>query len=134
MPLLSNSNKPRVILGLMTFGPDTSTGARITSPEEYTTFLDHLQGAGYNELDTARVYVGGKQEAFTRDAQWKERGFTLATKVYPHTPGTHSAKILTEQFETSLKELGTDCVDIFYLHAAVSATLHIEFTITLGND
>jgi aflatoxin B1 aldehyde reductase len=26
--------------------------------------------------------------------------------------------VLTEKFETSLKELGADCVDIFYLHAA----------------
>jgi aflatoxin B1 aldehyde reductase len=83
--------------------------------------LDHLQAAGYNEVDTARAYIGGKQEAFTRDAKWKERGLTLATKVYPDTPGKHTPENLTEHFNTSLKELGTDCVDIFYLHAAVCA-------------
>lgn len=121
MPLLTtSSNKPRVILGLMTFGPDQEAGARITSLDEYNKFLDHLQGAGYNEVDTARTYVAGKQEAFTREAKWKERGLTLATKVYPDVPGKHSAATLTELFNTSLKELGTDCVDIFYLHAAVS--------------
>ncbi|CZS92236.1 related to aflatoxin B1-aldehyde reductase GliO-like [Rhynchosporium graminicola] len=102
----------------MTFGPDTSTGARITSLDDYNTFLDHLQAAGYNEIDTARSYVGGKQEAFTKDAHWKERGLTLATKVYPDKPGKHSREVLTKEFNTSLKELGTDCVDIFYLHAA----------------
>jgi aflatoxin B1 aldehyde reductase len=32
---------------------------------------------------------------------------------------------LTEAFNTSLKELGTDCVDIFYLHAAVSQTVSL---------
>jgi len=85
------------------------------------TYLDHLQAAGYNEVDTARIYIGGKQEAFTRDAKWKERGLTLATKVYPDTPGKHAPENLTEDFNTSLKELGTDCVDIFYLHAAVCA-------------
>lgn len=79
MPLLANNPKPRVILGLMTFGPDPDTGARITSQEEYGKFLDHLQAAGYQEVDTARSYVGGKQEAFTRDAKWKERGLTIAT-------------------------------------------------------
>jgi aflatoxin B1 aldehyde reductase len=103
----------------MTFGPDANTGARITSLPEYNSFLDHLQGAGYNEVDTARTYVGGKQEGFTREAGWKERGLTIATKSYPHKPGTHKPDVLSEQLNTSLKELGTDCVDIFYLHAAV---------------
>jgi aflatoxin B1 aldehyde reductase len=102
-----------------TFGPDTNTGARITSLSEYNTFLDHFQAAGYNEVDTARSYVGGKQEAFTREANWKSRGLKIATKVYPLTPGIHKPEVLTEKFNTSLKELGADCVDIFYLHAAV---------------
>jgi aflatoxin B1 aldehyde reductase len=128
MPLLANNPKPRVILGLMTFGPDPAAGARITSPTEYNTFLDHLQAAGYNEVDTARSYVGGEQEAFTRAAHWKERGLTLATKVYPDTPGKHTAETITEHFNTSLKELGTDCVDIFYLHAADRS---VPFTETL---
>lgn len=123
MPLVASNPKPRIILGLMTFGPDPSTGARTTSLDEYNKFLDHLQGAGYNEVDTARSYVGGKQEAFTREAKWKERGLTLATKVYPYTPGEHAADVLTKEFNTSLKELGTDCVDIFYLHATVGILL-----------
>jgi aflatoxin B1 aldehyde reductase len=103
-----------------TFGPDPDTGARITSLDEYKAFLDHFQAAGYTEIDTARSYVGGKQEAFTAAAGWKERGLTIATKVYPDKPGKHAPDVLTENFNTSLKELGTDCVDIFYLHAAVS--------------
>ena len=44
---------------------------------------------------------------------------TLATKLYPRTGViSHKADSLTQNFEVSLKELGTDCVDIFYLHAA----------------
>lgn len=119
MPLIATNPKPRVILGLMTFGPDASEGARTTSLTEYNAFLDHFQAAGYNEVDTARTYVGGKQEAFTRDAKWKERGLTLATKIWPNTPGSHGAQALTEAFNSSLKELGSDSVDIFYLHAPV---------------
>jgi aflatoxin B1 aldehyde reductase len=119
MPLIATSPKPRVILGLMTFGPDASAGARVTSLSEFNVFLDHFQAAGYNEVDTARSYVGGKQEAFIRDAKWKERGLTIATKLWPRKPGMHNSENLTEHFNTSLKELGTDCVDIFYLHAPV---------------
>ena len=118
MPLLTQTGKPRVILGLMTFGPDTKTGARVTSLDDYNRCLDLLQKEGYNEIDTARIYVGGKQEAFTADAHWKERGMMLATKCYPLEPGLHKPAAIRQRLETSLAELKTDCVDIFYLHAA----------------
>jgi len=80
--------------------------------------LDHFQAQGYNEIDTARVYIGGAQEAFTREAKWKERGLTCATKWYPIHPKAHKAETVEEMLNKSLSELGTDCVDIFYLHAA----------------
>lgn len=117
MPLLMQNPKPRVILGAMTFGPDVSAGARVTSLDEYNKCLDYFQAQGYNELDTARIYVGGKQEAFTSEAHWKERGLAVATKWYPLQPGQHKPEVIKEQLNTSLKELKTDCVDIFYLHA-----------------
>lgn len=60
MPLLIQTGKPRVILGLMTFGPDASAGARITSLDEYNKCLDYLQSQGYYEVDTARSYIGGR--------------------------------------------------------------------------
>lgn len=146
MPLLAKSPKPRIILGLMTFGPNVSSGytasnialskywqyqesagARITSLPEYEKCLDYLQSQGYNEIDTARTYVGGQQEAFTREAHWKDRGLTIATKLYPQ-PGrvSHKPDVLTQNFEVSLKELGADCVDIFYLHAADRSTPFAE--------
>jgi len=98
--------------------PDEEGGARITDIKEYEKILDYFQSQGYNEVDTARTYVSGKQEAFTREARWKERGLTLATKWYPKEAGAHKAEVIAEKLNTSLKELGTDCVDIFYLHAA----------------
>lgn len=118
MALFAQNPKSRAILGLMTFGPDESRGARITSLAEYNKCLDYFQKQGYSEVDTARIYVGGKQEAFTSEAGWKERGLTLATKWYPSTPGAHKPEVIREQLEKSLAELKTDCVDIFYLHAA----------------
>lgn len=117
MPLVVQNLQPRVILGLMTFGPSTDKGARITSLDEYNRCLDHFQQQGFNEVDTARIYVGGEQEAFTAKANWKERGLTLATKWYPHEAGAHKPTVLREKLELSLKELNTNQVDIFYLHA-----------------
>lgn len=78
MPLVTQSLQPRVILGLMTFGPSESKGAaRITSFDEYNRCLDYFQQQGFNEIDTARIYIGGEQEAFTAKANWKQRGLTL---------------------------------------------------------
>ena len=102
----------------MTFGPDEAAGARITSLDEYNKCLDLFQQQGYDEIDTARVYVGGAQEAFTAAAHWQERGLTLATKWYPSSPGLHKPERVREALLKSLAELKTDCVDIFYLHAA----------------
>ncbi len=112
-PLIARAPTDRIILGLMTFGPDESSGARITDLGEYNKVLDLFQARGYNEVDTARVYVGGQQEAFTREAKWKERGLTLATKVkYPRAPGDNAADGVFASVETSLGALGTDCVDV----------------------
>ncbi|TKX23637.1 oxidoreductase-like protein 21 [Elsinoe australis] len=133
MPLIASNPKPRVILGLMTFGPDTATGGRITDLGEYNKYLDYFQSQGYNEVDTARAYIGGQQESFTRDAKWQERGLTLATKCYPKDPGQHKPERLTESVNTSLKELGADCVDIFYLHAA-DRSVPFEETLRCVND
>lgn len=133
MALFMQNPKPRVILGLMTFGPTESAGARITSLDEYNKCLDYLQGQGYNEVDTARAYIGGEQEAFTTQARWKERGLTLATKCYPNVPGTHKPENLKASLDKSLAELKTDCVDIFYLHAA-DRSVPFEETLKAVND
>ncbi|OAA63021.1 Aldo/keto reductase [Cordyceps fumosorosea ARSEF 2679] len=128
MPLIVPTRiKPRVILGLMTFGPSKEAGARITDEATLGRALDTLRERGYDEIDTARIYVDGQQEAFTRAAGWKDRGFTLATKVeYPQTPGANNAKAVVESVEKSLKELGTDCVDILYLHCPDRGTPFAE--------
>lgn len=114
-----SSSKPRIILGLMTFGTEPSRGGRVTDLADFKTALDDFQKCGYSELDTARSYLGGQQEAFTRAAGWKERGMAIATKVYPTPAGTHKAAVITERFETSLRELGTDCVDVGNLPAHI---------------
>lgn len=127
MPLVTQSLTPRVILGLLTFGPEgtESQGARLSSLDQC---LGYFQQQGFNEIDTARTYLDGKQEPFTAQAKWRERGLTLATKWYPQAPGDHKASILRENVERSLTELKTDQVDIFYLHAPDRS---VPFTETL---
>ncbi|KAK5371076.1 hypothetical protein LTR20_007317 [Exophiala xenobiotica] len=135
IPSTMSSNKPRVILGLMTFGPPgtEAKGGRITTLDEYNKCLDYLQQRGYNEVDTARAYISGEQEGFTQQAQWQDRGLTLATKCYPVKPGDHAPDKLRASLEKSLTELGTNCVDIFYLHAP-DRSVPFEETLRCCND
>jgi aflatoxin B1 aldehyde reductase len=113
MPLVAQNPTDRIILGLMTFGPIKPAGARITDIGEYNKILDAFQSRGYNEVDTARLYVDGEQEAFTKEARWKERGLSLATKIkYPSSHGANTPDEVFMSANTSLEALGSDCVDV----------------------
>jgi aflatoxin B1 aldehyde reductase len=97
----------------MTFSQNKNSVARITDIETFNKTLDVLQARGYNEVDTARMYGEGTQEGFTRQTNWKQRGLTLATKVqYPRALGDNTAEKTIASVETSLKELGTDSVEV----------------------
>ena len=135
MNIATAPQTPRVILGLMTFGPPNSEdkGARITSLDTFNQCLDHLTSRGYTELDTARVYIDGEQEAFTASTKYASKGFSIATKVFPSPPYSHKPSVLRKALETSLKELDTKCVDIFYLHAADRGT-NFEETLKEVNE
>lgn len=103
----------------------------IPTPSQQLPRPDHL--AGYNEVDTARAYVGGAQEAFTREAHWQDRGLTLATKCFPREPGDHAADKVKASLSKSLSELGASCVDIFYLHAP-DRSVPFEETLAACNE
>lgn len=108
----------KVILGLMTFGVDRDASARITHLDQFKSCLDFFQSQGFNEVDIAYSYVDGKQQAFTKAAGWKERGLKIATREYPiKETGAHTAANIPDKCERNPRELGTDCVDIFYPHA-----------------
>jgi predicted aldo/keto reductase-like oxidoreductase len=85
--------------------------------------------AGIVHLDTAHAYQRGRnEEMIGKVIKDRPRGsFVIATKV----PGDHldrktglftaktSAESFVKNFHTSLKRLGLDYVDIFYLHSVV---------------
>lgn len=114
--------------------PDREAGARVVEYKDFTDALDYFQSQGYNEVDTARLYVNGKQEEWTGQAGWKERGLTLATKNFPASPGQHRPEALKATLSKSLEALKTDQVDIFYLHAADRSTLTTRYIMQANAD
>lgn len=113
-------------LGTMTFGEEWGWGA---SKDESRQVFDAFVEAGGNFIDTANGYTDGTSEKIIGEfiAPERER-FVLATKyslsMHPADPnecGNHR-KNMMQSLEASLKRLGTDYVDLYWLHAWDSLT------------
>jgi aryl-alcohol dehydrogenase-like predicted oxidoreductase len=107
-------------LGTMTFGEDWGWGA---SKEESRKIFERFAEAGGNFVDTANNYTDGTSERFVGEFVAADRDhFVLATK-YTLTErredpnfGGNSRKNLVRSLEGSLSRMGTDHVDVLWLH------------------
>ena len=104
-----------ICLGTMMFGgpTDEATSSRIVAK---------AREAGINFIDTADAYNGGKSEQVVGRAISNNRhNWVLATKLAnpigddPNRGGL-SRRWVLQAAEESLKRLGTDYIDIYYLH------------------
>ena len=83
-------------------------GAYCETVEGYRAALD----CGVNYIDTARSYRDGEDEKVIGQAiKGRRHELVLATKT-----AERDAKGARQQLETSLRELGTDYIDIYQLH------------------
>ncbi len=107
-------------LGTMTFGEDWGWGA---SKEESSRIFDAYTEAGGNFIDTSCNYTNGTSEKFVGEFTKADRDhFVIATKYSlterkpdPNFGGNHR-KNMRRSVEGSLKRLGTDYIDLLYLH------------------
>jgi aflatoxin B1 aldehyde reductase len=113
-----------VIFGAMTFGREGEEQVRTSKLEDCATILDTFQSYGHSEIDTSRFYGGGSSEEYLNSLNWKKRNLTMDTKFYPNIHGilgrpvTHLAPDnMRAGLEESLKALGTESIDLWYLHA-----------------
>jgi aryl-alcohol dehydrogenase-like predicted oxidoreductase len=108
-------------LGAMLFGdPRDGTGA---SAEEAGAIVRRFAEAGGNFIDTANRYAGGESERIVGDLIRPDRDrWVLATKYslssYPDDPNAGGAhrKSLRRAIDASLARLGTEYVDLYWLH------------------
>jgi aryl-alcohol dehydrogenase-like predicted oxidoreductase len=108
-------------LGTMTFGPEWGWGA---SSEESRKIFDAFAEAGGNFIDTANRYTEGTSERLVGQFVASDREhFVIATKYTlftrkgdPNASGNHR-KNMVQALDASLKRLGTDYVDLYWVHA-----------------
>jgi aryl-alcohol dehydrogenase-like predicted oxidoreductase len=120
-------------LGTMMFGEQTST-------EDSLRIIDKAWDQGINFIDTADVYTHGRSEEIVGEAIASRRQeWVLATKVgfgpvdgVPNRSGLNR-KHLFNAIEASLTRLGTDYLDIYYLHREDHNT-PLEVTVSAIGD
>ena len=115
---------PVLTLGTGTFGGTTQLfkawGA--VGVADATRMVDIALEAGLNMFDTADIYSKGDSEAVLGQAiKGRRNRVILSTKgTFRTGPGENevgsSRYHLLETFETSLRRLGTDYIDLFQLH------------------
>jgi len=121
-----------ICLGTMMFGgpTDEATAERI---------VGSAREAGVNFIDTADVYNEGRSEEIVGRLIRAERvHWILATKVAnPMGPGPNdrglSRRWIMQAAEASLRRLGTDVIDIYYLHKEDHATPLAETVRAMGD-
>jgi len=125
-------------LGTMTFGT-----ARWGSPEDISkAVFDAYVDEGGNSIDTADVYAGGRSEEmvgrFIAERKLRDK-MVLATKFgfngeagNPHAGG-NGRKNIYRALEGSLRRLGTDYIDLYWLHVWDMVTPVDEVLQSLGD-
>ncbi len=113
----------RLCLGTMTYGTSTWRDW-VLDEDEARPFIERALDLGINFFDTADMYSAGVSEEVVgralRDYADREE-YVLATKAYfptgdgPNQRGL-SRKHLMEAVDDSLRRLGTDYIDLYYIH------------------
>jgi aryl-alcohol dehydrogenase-like predicted oxidoreductase len=106
---------PRLVCGTMTFGSQT--------PKEVAArMIERCRDAGITMFDTANAYNDGDSETILGElvAPFRDE-VTIATKVFnPMGPGPDdrglSRPAIRRALDASLRRLGTDHVELYYLH------------------
>ena len=112
-------------LGAITFGDPRSFGS---STDDSNAILKRFVDAGGTFIDTAHLYAQGESERIVGAFVKADRdGFVISTKYTPaRTGGPQRAgngrKNMMRSIEESLRRLGSDHVDIYWLHARDGVT------------
>jgi aryl-alcohol dehydrogenase-like predicted oxidoreductase len=108
-------------LGAMTFGDGGWNAGAGTARSVFARYLE----AGGNFIDTADAYMGGASEellgAFIKEAGARDRlvvatKFSVASRPGDPNSGGNGRKNMIASLEGSLRRLGTDYVDLYWMH------------------
>lgn len=113
---------PETALGTWSWGSgpaggDTVFGNHLTAEQMNALFSTGMQ-KGLNLWDTAAVYGMGSSERALGEIirQYPRENILLSTKFTPQIADEHSSQPVAAMLESSLKRLGVDYIDIYWIH------------------
>ena len=113
---------PKIALGAWAWGNDGTFGGNLTS-EELRPVFDTAMKAGLNLWDTAYAYGMGASEKvlgeFLRTLPRED--YLISDKFTPQCADPNAENAVTELYEISAKLLGTDEMDLYWIHNPVGA-------------
>ena len=107
-------------LGTMTFGEELGTGASASVSRQ---IYDRYRELGGNFVDTANIYTMGTSERMLGEFIAQEREQIVLSSKYsmtsdpadPNASG-NSRKNMVQALDASLKRLGTEYIDVYWVH------------------
>jgi aryl-alcohol dehydrogenase-like predicted oxidoreductase len=128
-----------IAFGTWRFGRENDDGEIEIDEARAHELLDAYADAGGNFIDTADVYGGGESERWIGDwlSDRDREDYVIASKIYwptrPDDPNGRglSRKHLRDSMEKILDRLGTEYVDLLYIHRWDDDTPAEEFLRTL---
>jgi myo-inositol catabolism protein IolS len=115
---------PVVGLGCWAFGGGEYWGAQ--SQDDVDDVVHAALDLGINYFDSAEAYNGGASEtSLGRALKWRRDRAIIGTKV---NPSNTTPAALREHCHASLQRLGTDWIDVYFVHWPINAGAIKHFT------
>ena len=126
---------PKIALGAWAWGNDGTFGGNLTADDLRPVFDAAMKG-GLNLWDTAYVYGMGASEQvlgeFLRTVP--RESYLISDKFTPQCADPAAENAVTAMYEVSSKLLGTDEMDIYWIHNPVGAPQWTRKLIPLANS
>jgi pyridoxine 4-dehydrogenase len=89
---------------------------RLTDDPDGVAFVQAAVEAGVRHIDSAHLYTGGASERAIGKALGGGRDDLVIATKGGYNPGEGRPEVLDAQIAQSLEALGTDVIDLYYLH------------------
>ena len=126
---------PKIALGAWAWGNDGTFGNTLKEEDLHPVF-EAAMAQGLNLWDTAYVYGMGTSEAvlgrLLKDTP--RESYLVSTKFTPQCADPLADNAVTEMYEGSVKRLGTDFMDFYWIHNPVGAPKWITELIPLAKS
>lgn len=113
---------PKIALGAWAWGNDGTFGTNFTE-KDLRPIFDSAMKSGLNLWDTAYVYgMGTSEEVLGKFLRSVPReSYLISTKFTPQCANPEAENAVIEMYEGSVKRLGTEFMDFYWIHNPVGA-------------